>query len=782
MTMRFRSLCLLGASLALGCGASSAPSVQPDAVVGNCSIGEPYPGEREPEPELDAFPLPVNLAPSRWFVLGPFAHPGTEREAGLDHDYLTPIGGEGAARLGPSTTLDLDGRRLVAAELPASEDGLMDLKAFYEDDTDGKLAYAYGELDWPREERLRVAFGSDDSAAVWLNGQRVHRVFNASRGLNPDSDHFELPLRKGSNQVLIKVENGTGGWGFALTVHDAEGQERERQLAIRRQLEKLELGPESGSYLLGDELPRLVYARSEDARLVFGDTAPSVRWFDPDLREVQAPAAPGRYLAVVEHRSRDYYLHRSMLTFAKLPPGPPVVSQVPTPPFADPPLLPSEQFPGLNAAQKNELSRHMWRAFSEYMGRGEDAAIARLGVAELASHAPDPQEPAWLSSGFIRNAEQQLRLRMQLEQRTPRRLEPPVVISPKAPELRVGSERDAGVLPGTQARLRGVAADWLKQDPNGFVVLVARRGVVFMHEGFGGFGKDQTFRPASIGKLIAGLTFARAVDQGLVGFDDPVSSVLGEWRMGNAAGISFRSCFNHIAGLPGHASHRGLFNPYLDNALLMQDSVFTPPLRRHHYNGDGYNLTGRALELITGQSIWRLLYENVQKPFGEPVTQFDLGFGDRFSARYLGEVGQMLLQDGSYGGHRFFSPGFLPRLLPEKVAAHTPGFPDEKLEWGIGQTWTPDPSSGPREQGALGPDVFGHGAASGSVFRVDRAHQLVVVIGRDGFKTRGDNERLAAEFMRALAQGLDEASPASPRSTPAPPKAGEPLVSKRSEP
>jgi CubicO group peptidase (beta-lactamase class C family) len=161
-----------------------------------------------------------------------------------------------------------------------------------------------------------------------------------------------------------------------------------------------------------------------------------------------------------------------------------------------------------------------------------------------------------------------------------------------------------------------------------------------------------------------------------------------------------------------------------------------------------------------------LLYENVQKPFGEAVSQFDLGFGDRFTARYLAEVGQMLLQDGAYGAQRLYSPGFLRQLLPQRVAEHAPGFPDAKLEWGIGQTWAPDSADGTREKAVLSPNVFGHGAASGSIFRVDPEHQLVVVIGRDAHAGWGKNERLAAKFISAVAEGLNPPKPAAPRPQP----------------
>jgi CubicO group peptidase (beta-lactamase class C family) len=708
------------------------------------------------------FEVPSNQAPARWRVLGPFAQAGASREAALDQDYLTALGGEASARIEPSTTLEIGGKRLSAAELPGA-DNTVDLQALYENDTDLKVAYAYAELEWPRDEVVQASFGSDDGAAVWLNGELVHRLVTAGRGVSPDSDRFAVPLRAGSNRLLIKVENGSGGWGFALRLLDTEGQQRADALATRRRLEALELGPESGLFLLDGVFPRLSYRNQEEARLVFGDAPPVVRWFDPELREAERPEKPGRYIAVVEQATRDGFTHRSMLTFAKLAPNtlPPLDGQAP--PYAEKSPLRAELFPGLSEPQRAELSRHVWRAVSDYLGRGENAAIARLGLLEAAAAPPAPGEPEWLSSGFIRDAERQLALRMQLEGRTARAIAPPAAISPAAPVLRSGGEREAGVAPGTVQRLRGVAKNWLKEDPNGFVVMLARNGVVFMHEAFGGFEKDQGFSPASIGKMMAGLTFARAVDQGLVSFDDPVSSVFPEWKHERTARVTFRHCFNHIAGLPAHVSHGGLYNPYLDNAFLVQDTAFVQPLREHRYNGDSYNLTGKALELITGKSMWRLLYENVQQPFGEPVAQFDLGFGDKFTARYLVEVGQMLLQDGAYGNQRLYSPGFLRQLLPQQVAAHAPGFADQKLEWGIGQTWLPDSADGSREKAVLSPNVFGHGAGSGAIFRVDPDHQLVVVIGRNAHAGWGTNQRLAAKFMASLAEGLTPPKPAAPR-------------------
>jgi hypothetical protein len=242
-----------------------------------------------------------NLAPERWLVLGPFVQDGASRDAALDHDYLAPVGGEATSRIEASTTLEVGGQHLRAAELAADVDRVVDLQALYKDDTDLKVAY--GEIESPRDEVVQASFGSDDGAAVWVNGERVHRLVTVGRPVSPDADHFEVALRAGTNRVLVKVENGNGGWGFALSVLDADGQELERALAERRHLEGLELGPESEHVLLEGEFPRLAYRRADEARVVFGDARPKVRWFDPDLREVERREKPGRYIAVVEQAS-----------------------------------------------------------------------------------------------------------------------------------------------------------------------------------------------------------------------------------------------------------------------------------------------------------------------------------------------------------------------------------------------------------------------------------------------------------------------------------------------
>lgn len=78
-------------------------------------------------------------------------------------------------------------------------------------------AYAWAEIDVPEARGALVALGSDDAVKVWLNGELVHENW-IWRPVAADSDLFPISLRAGKNQLLVKVQNIRGGWGFCCRV------------------------------------------------------------------------------------------------------------------------------------------------------------------------------------------------------------------------------------------------------------------------------------------------------------------------------------------------------------------------------------------------------------------------------------------------------------------------------------------------------------------------------------------------------------------------------------
>lgn len=62
-----------------------------------------------------------------------------------------------------------------------------------------------------------LLIGSDDGVKVWLNGKVVHSN-NVDRGEVIDQDTAPISLKKGSNDLLIKITQGGGGWSACARI------------------------------------------------------------------------------------------------------------------------------------------------------------------------------------------------------------------------------------------------------------------------------------------------------------------------------------------------------------------------------------------------------------------------------------------------------------------------------------------------------------------------------------------------------------------------------------
>jgi len=93
-----------------------------------------------------------------------------------------------------------------------AEYGVVDLTQVYDDWF--VVAYAWAQVNMAEETKGVLGIGSDDSVKVWLNGKLVHKNL-VVRGVIPDNDRVPVTFKKGENQLVIKILNTGGPWGFA---------------------------------------------------------------------------------------------------------------------------------------------------------------------------------------------------------------------------------------------------------------------------------------------------------------------------------------------------------------------------------------------------------------------------------------------------------------------------------------------------------------------------------------------------------------------------------------
>ncbi|MEQ9379472.1 MAG: DUF1553 domain-containing protein, partial [Pirellulales bacterium] len=134
-----------------------------------------------------------------WHHVGPFA--GDSFEVAFNEAY------------GPEAEIDLAARfndgALNWTHQPSWRDGVVH-NPFTGDNS---AHYIYRTFESPVAQTLSLSLGSDDGIKVWVNGDQVLAKL-VGRGAAPGQEIVQVPINQGTNQLLMKIVNGSGLSGF----------------------------------------------------------------------------------------------------------------------------------------------------------------------------------------------------------------------------------------------------------------------------------------------------------------------------------------------------------------------------------------------------------------------------------------------------------------------------------------------------------------------------------------------------------------------------------------
>jgi len=704
---------------------------------------------------------------SEWLALGPFPSPEPKskdpsiRGAGFNYDFLASLGGEANARVTVETTLsgEVDGVAWKAIAKPLSLDKAQapnaeqDLRVLFAPEaTEDKniFAYVFADLKSDKERRMvcRFRWNLAHCSNVWLNGELVHPS-DASQELGGRRAQFPVTLKPGLNRLTVKIEHRHWAWYPNLEFLDEE-----RAAAIDRvgrflRNDTLQVKTMFGGRFVkaGGKLPGIMFETPELVERLLDTGTLAIRWFDEELNEVTEASKPGFYCGYATAQSPT-------------PQNLPWRRIVPLMAFGEPDKW---VFPwdftnkDLTVWREGEFSQAAWKAsdllrtnaLQDGWFRVISSDLAPLWMGEMfLDRAP---ADTWREAPYAHLQDYLVRLRHKvLERPAPRPLAPPTAES-TATALRTGTEAEAGFKPGTVENIRTALAEWCEKSGHGFVAVVARRGVVILNEAYTGAkdaepsnmpwmvcppdqlvdGKmtvDSRLQTASVTKLFAGVILGRCIDQGLVALDDHVSKYFPDFpKEGPLASLTVRRLMNHTGGLEGHRGCfglEGMVNPFMDIEALWHLESDATGLTRYNYNGFSIDLGGKVIEDITGQSVFRVMRDGLFAPLGmDGATIRDLGYGLACTAMDLARMAEMLRLGGAYDGKRYMRPETLESLMPIPIE----GTPEE---YGVGIQWARESITLAGDDYILGKNVFGHGSATGAIFRVARDHDLIVTMVR----------------------------------------------------
>lgn len=77
--------------------------------------------------------------------------------------------------------------------------------------------YLYRNIFSATKQKVTLSLGSDDAIQVWVNQKEVFAE-NIEREATPDQEKVQVELKPGNNELVLKVVNYSGGYGFCFNL------------------------------------------------------------------------------------------------------------------------------------------------------------------------------------------------------------------------------------------------------------------------------------------------------------------------------------------------------------------------------------------------------------------------------------------------------------------------------------------------------------------------------------------------------------------------------------
>ncbi len=367
-------------------------------------------------------------------------------------------------------------------------------------------------------------------------------------------------------------------------------------------------------------------------------------------------------------------------------------------------------------------------------------------------------------------------------------------------------------LPGIDAAMQEMIT---KNEIAGVVTVVATKDKI-LHLETAGFADMAAQRPmstdtlfwiASMTKPITGTAILMLQDEGKLNVADPVAKYLPEFAelktpSGKPAQLTIRQILTHTSGL-GEAS-----GPHAQQARTLADLVplwLAAPMQyepgeKWKYTQSGINAGARIVEVVSGMTFDAFLQKRLFDPLEMKNTTFyptaeqlsrrvtanaknkdtgllepvpprpEFGPPDRppqgngglySTARDYARFCQMLLNGGSFDGHRYLSVAALKFLNTPQTGDLPTGFFQNdtygnhgtNYAWGIGTCVLRTPHEG--VPAMLSPGTYGHGGAWGTQAWIDpvKGVAYVLMVQRSNFPN-SDASEVRRAFQQAAANAL----------------------------
>jgi sialidase-1 len=154
--------------------------------------------------------------PLTWSVVGPFPSEVEVEHVGTGMDIAYPP----EQKVNLKASYEGLGGKKIAWQVPTEQRGDY-VNLFYPTGClNDCVSYAVCYLDAPKARKAVLDFGVDYWGRVWLNGEKIFEVTEGHSFATARQFHLPVQLKKGRNELLVKVHAGAAGNAFWMNLSD----------------------------------------------------------------------------------------------------------------------------------------------------------------------------------------------------------------------------------------------------------------------------------------------------------------------------------------------------------------------------------------------------------------------------------------------------------------------------------------------------------------------------------------------------------------------------------
>ena len=180
--------------------------------------------------DWQSFPLRDDGTIPVWTIAGPFPNSSLLTHGpgcfGYFTDYLADTGGEQNCIPGEGDVVVYgDGNEVAWRTAFTDMTGLLDfIETFDIDKETPGVVYSFCRIQSPTSVSAILKVSSNDGVRVWFNGVQVHENHIGRTVDEGGIDIVPVTLQTGANTLLVKVDQGLGGWGQRVILEDSDGR------------------------------------------------------------------------------------------------------------------------------------------------------------------------------------------------------------------------------------------------------------------------------------------------------------------------------------------------------------------------------------------------------------------------------------------------------------------------------------------------------------------------------------------------------------------------------